>query len=217
MSQKELKEKLFVVSSFMDYTLLNENYPKSVFNFCKKNDIKEDTFYKYFGSFDAVKKMIWQSFYDNAMLLLEKDIDFGNSTPKEKLLSFYYTFFEILLLNRSYILFVFSKEEKILNKMSDLKRLRIVFKGFATELIEEGNIEKPSYLQHSPQIFSEAAWLQLGFLIQFWVGDTSESFEKTDQAIEKSVQTAFDVFENTPLSTLIDFGKFLWKEKFVSS
>ena len=120
------------------------------------------------------------------------------------------------MINRSYVLFVLSKEEKILNKMSDFKTLRIIFKGFATELIEEGNIEKPSYLQHSPRIFSEAAWVQLGFLIKFWVEDTSESFEKTDQAIEKSVQTAFDVFENTPLSSLVDFGKFLWKEKFLS-
>ena len=217
MNQKEIKEKLFIVSSFMDSTLLNENYPMSVYNFCKKNDIEEKTFYKYFGSFDAVKKMIWQSFYDNAISLLEKDKDFRDSSPKEKLLSFYYTFFEILLLNRSYILFVLSKEEKILNKISDLKTLRINFKAFATELIEEGNTEKPSYLQHPPKIFSEAAWVQLGFLLKFWVDDTSESFEKTDQAIEKSVQTAFDVFENTPFSTLIDFGKFLWKEKFVSS
>ena len=217
MNQKEIKEKLFIVSSFMDSTLLNENYPMSVYNFCKKNDIEEKTFYKYFGSFDAVKKMIWQSFYDNAISLLEKDKDFRDSSPKEKLLSFYYTFFEILLLNRSYILFVFSKEGKILNKISDLKTLRINFKAFATGLIEEGNTEKPSYLQHPPKIFSEAAWVQLGFLLKFWVDDTSESFEKTDQAIEKSVQTAFDVFENTPLSTLIDFGKFLWKEKFVSS
>jgi hypothetical protein len=160
--------------------------------------------------------MIWKSFYDNAISLLKKDKDFRDSTPKEKLLSFYYTFFEILLLNRSYILFVLSKEQKILNKISDLKVLRVNFKAFATELIEEGNIEKPSYLQHPPKIFSEAAWVQLGFLLKFWVEDTSESFEKTDQAIEKSVQTAFDVFENTPLSTLIDFGKFLWKEKFVS-
>jgi hypothetical protein len=151
------------------------------------------------------------------MSLLEKDKNFDVSSPKEKLLSFYFTFFEVLLLNRSYVLFVLSKEEKILSKMSNLKTLRILFKGFATELIEEGNINKASYLQHSPNIFSEAAWLQLCFLLKFWVEDTSESFEKTDQAIEKSVQTAFDVFENTPLSTLIDFGKFLWKEKFVSS
>jgi hypothetical protein len=217
MNKKENKDRLFIISSFMDYTLLNENYPKSVYNFCKKNDIQEKTFYKDFGSLDAIKKMIWQSFYENAMSLLEKDKNFDVSPPKEKLLSFYFTFFEVLLLNRSYILFVLSEEEKILSKMSNLKTLRILFKGFATELIEEGNINKPSYLQHSPKIFSEAAWLQLCFLLKFWVEDTSESFEKTDQAIEKSVQTAFDVFENTPLSSLIDFGKFLWKEKFVSS
>lgn len=217
MNKKENKDRLFIISSFMDYTLLTENFPKSVYNFCKKNDIQEKTFYKDFGSLDAIKKMIWQSFYENAMSLLEKDKNFDVSSPKEKLLSFYFTFFEVLLLNRSYVLFVLSKEEKILSKMSNLKTLRILFKGFATELIEEGNINKPSYLQHSPKIFSEAAWLQLCFLLKFWVEDTSESFEKTDQAIEKSVQTAFDVFENTPLSTLIDFGKFLWKEKFVSS
>jgi hypothetical protein len=217
MNKKENKDRLFIISSFMDYTLLTENYPKSVYNFCKKNDIQEKTFYKDFGSLDAIKKMIWQSFYENAMSLLEKDKNFDVSSPKEKLLSFYFTFFEVLLLNRSYVLFVLSKEEKILSKMSNLKTLRILFKGFATELIEEGNINKSSYLQHSPNIFSEAAWLQLCFLLKFWVEDTSESFEKTDQAIEKSVQTAFDVFENTPLSTLIDFGKFLWKEKFVSS
>ncbi len=217
MNKKENKDRLFIISSFMDYTLLNENYPKSVYNFCKKNDIQEKTFYKDFGSLDAIKKMIWQSFYENAMSLLEKDKNFDVSSPKEKLLSFYFTFFEVLLLNRSYVLFVLSEEEKILSKMGNLKTLRILFKGFATELIEEGNINKSSYLQHSPKIFSEAAWLQLCFLLKFWVEDTSESFEKTDQAIEKSVQTAFDVFENTPLSTLIDFGKFLWKEKFVSS
>ena len=216
MSQKKIDERLYIISSYIDYTLLNEKHPISIFNFCKKNDIKEKTFYKYFGSLDAVKKMIWQSFIDNAMSLLKKDKDFSDSKPKEKLLSFYYTFFEILLINRSYVLFVLSKEEKILNKMTDFKTLRIIFKGFATELIEEGNMEKPSYLQHSPRIFSEAAWVQLGFLIKFWVEDNSESFEKTDQAIEKSVQTAFDVFENTPLSSLIDFGKFLLKEKFVS-
>ncbi len=101
--------------------------------------------------------------------------------------------------------------------MGHLSSLRKLFKAFATELIEEGNSEKPSYLQHPPQIFSEAAWVQLGFLLKFWMEDTSKAFEKTDQAIEKSVQTAFDVFDNTPVSTLIDFGKFLWKEKFVTN
>jgi hypothetical protein len=44
--------------------------------------------------------------------------------------------------------------------------------------------------------------------------DKSPGFEKTDMAIEKSVQTVFELFDNTPLDRIIDFGKFLWKENF---
>ena len=52
------------------------------------------------------------------------------------------------------------------------------------------------------------------FLLKFWMDDSSPSFEKTDMAIEKSVQTVFELFDNTPLDSVIDFGKFLWNEKF---
>ena len=43
--------------------------------------------------------------------------------------------------------------------------------------------------------------------------DHSPQFEKTDVAIEKSVNTVFDVFDNTPLERVLDFGKFLFKER----
>jgi hypothetical protein len=60
--------------------------------------------------------------------------------------------------------------------------------------------------------FSEGAWVQLLFLLKFWMDDDSPSFEKTDMAIEKSVRIVFDVFDNTPIDSIVDFGKFLWKE-----
>ena len=216
MSPKEKKEKLAIVNAFMAYTLENDHYPKSVYKFCKKNEMEEKAFYKFFGSLDGVKESIWLSFYQNSMSLLEKDENFEMAKPKDKLLSFYFTFFEVLLLNRSYVLFALTGDEKMMDKMVQLSSVRKMFKGFAYELIEDGNVDKPSYLQHPPKIFSEAAWVQLGFLLKFWLEDSSADFEKTDQAIEKSVQTAFDVFDNTPLSSLVDFGKFLWKEKFAT-
>ena len=43
--------------------------------------------------------------------------------------------------------------------------------------------------------------------------DTSTSFEKTDIFIEKAVNTSFDILNITPLKSLIDFGKFIFKEK----
>lgn len=47
-------------------------------------------------------------------------------------------------------------------------------------------------------IFAEAVWIQFLFLLKFWANDNSPAFESTDVAIEKSVNTAFDVFDNTP-------------------
>ena len=47
--------------------------------------------------------------------------------------------------------------------------------------------------------------------------DNSPAFEKTDVAIEKSVKAIFDVFETTPLESILDFGKFLVKENFTSA
>jgi hypothetical protein len=43
--------------------------------------------------------------------------------------------------------------------------------------------------------------------------DSSPSFEKTDIYIEKSVKVTFELIAITPIDSLIDFGKFLFKEK----
>jgi len=51
------------------------------------------------------------------------------------------------------------------------------------------------------------------FLLQFWINDSSAGFEKTDAAIEKSVKTVFDLFDTNTIDSVIDFGKFLWKER----
>jgi hypothetical protein len=49
--------------------------------------------------------------------------------------------------------------------------------------------------------------------IKFWLDDTSAAFEKTDIFIEKAVNTSFDLVNIKPLESLIDLGKFLFKEK----
>jgi translation initiation factor IF-3 len=49
-------------------------------------------------------------------------------------------------------------------------------------------------------------------LMKFWMEDKSTGFEKTDIFIEKAVKATFDLIENTPVQSLIDLGKFLYKE-----
>jgi len=74
--------------------------------------------------------------------------------------------------------------------------------------------KKFSFTKHNTQVFSEAAWAQFLFILKFNLEDDSPGFEKTDVAIEKSINTVFDVFDHTPLENVIDFGKFLAKELF---
>ena len=42
MSQKEENKKLAIITAFMGYTLENDHYPKSVYKFCKINEIEKE-------------------------------------------------------------------------------------------------------------------------------------------------------------------------------
>ena len=206
------KDKL--ISLYMDYVLEEEKRPKTVYKFCKENKMKEEEFYNFYGSLEGLQKGIWERFYEHTINVLQKSPEFETFSNREKMLTFFYTFFEMLTANRSYVLFSLKEHENQLKNLQQLKGLRKNVKSFAAELIEDANAEKNiQALQQPEKIFSEAAWVQLMFLMKFWMDDNSAQFESTDVAIEKSVNTVFDVFDNTPLERVIDLGKFLWKEK----
>lgn len=204
-----------LIGLFMEYTLENDKIPASVYKFCKYNKLKEEEFYGFYGSLEALQSSIWDKFFKNTMDLLVKNKQYNAMSNEEKMLTFFFTFFENLGLNRSYVLFVLKAHANPIENLGQLKGLRKQFKSFASELIEQGNSEKNlKILKHNAPLFSEGAWLQFLFLLKFWMEDGSPGFEKTDIAIEKSVTTIFQIFENTPLEKIIDLGKFLYKENF---
>ncbi len=204
-----------IIGWYMDTVLEHETVPKSIYKFCKSNKIKEEEFYHFFGSFEGLQQTIWEKFYGNTLNVMQKNADYETMGNQDKMLTFFFTFFENLTLNRSYVLFALKQHRNTLENLSQLKGLRKNIKDFATELIDERNSEKNlKILKQNPQIFSEGAWIQFLFLLQFWMDDTSADFEKTDIAIEKSVTTIFQIFNNSSLEKIIDFGKFLYKENF---
>ncbi len=204
-----------LISAYMTQALEADRSPVSVFKFCKENNIPEAEFYALFGSMESLQKEIWIFFFEETKTLLEQDEAYAGYGNRERMLSFYFTFFELLGLNRSYVLFALGQTAEPMQQLGQLKGLRRSIKLFARELIEDANAEKNSKItKHNPDIFSEGAWLQLAFLLRFWIQDDSPGFEKTDVAIEKSVNTIFDIFDNTPLERVLDFGKFLFKERF---
>lgn len=203
-----------LISLYMEKVLNEEKFPTSIYKFCKEHNFTEPEFYSFFGSFEGIQLEIWNDFFFQAMSLLKKEESFNGYSSKEKLLSFYYTFFEILTLNRSYILIALKDQKNVLESLRQLKGLRFNIKKCASQIMEEENKKSSSRLLKQPvSIFSEGIWLQTLFLLKFWMDDNSEAFEKTDIAIEKSVKAAFDVFDTRPLESVLDLGKFIWKEK----
>ena len=198
----------------MEYTLEHNAAPKSVYIFAKKYNFQEEIFYKYFGNFDALEQTIFKTFFDNTIILLEKSDDYKSYESRNQLLSFYYSFFELLTANRSYVVYALEGNKNNLTKSKSLKGLKHSF----TKYIESLNIPLLEMKQETLDkiqntTLKETAWLQLSLTIKYWLKDTSPSFEKTDVFIEKSVNTSFDILNTKPIKSIIDLGKFLYKDK----
>ena len=213
-TNKHLIDDNQIISFYMNDVLEGNEEIKNVYSFCKKHNIEESDFYTFFGSFDTVKKSIWIKFFDNAVATIEKEIAFENYSDKNKLLTLYFTLFEVMTLNRSYILFSLKENKDGLKNLKNLQGFRIIFKEFIVSIIQSSSSESNDKISRVTQpVFSEGAWLQFLFLLKFWMDDDSKGFEKTDVLIEKSVNTVVDLLDTKPLESLFDLGKFLWKEK----
>jgi len=217
-AKKKLKEgvaKSTIIALYMEYVLDSGDVPKSVYKFCKEVAIAENDFYRFFGSFASLQKDIWNTFFEVTINLLGKEKSYESYGHSEKMLTFFYTFFEMLTVNRGYVLFAMERYDGrgSVQNLRQLKGLRRRVKDFSSDLIQEGNDQKVFKLTRNPtDVFSEGAWLQFLFLLKFWINDNSAGFEKTDVAIEKSVRAIFAVFDNSALDNILDFGKFIWKE-----
>jgi len=214
MPKKKEINALDIITYYMSYILENNCKPSSVYSFAKENKFEEAVFYNFFGSFEAVEKSIFKTFFDNTITVLEKSEDYETFDARNKLLSFYYTFFENLTANRSYVAATLDSNKMDLKKLTVLSNLKTSFTNYIDSLeIETIDLKQKNIVQIQQKSIKETAWLQLLITMKFWLNDSSANFEKTDIFIEKSVNTSFDVIDSTPLKSIIDFGKFLYKEK----
>ncbi|AWG23443.1 heat-shock protein [Flavobacterium faecale] len=213
-TQNSTTDREGIISMYMDYTLENSKKPDSVYLFAKANHITEADFYKEFGTLEAVDKAIFGLFFSKTVDLIAKDPAYHEYETKNKLLSFYFTFFEMLTMNRSYVLLTLKEHKNMLKNMSQLAPLRTDFKNYFGEILDDNYLLKQEKIQKIQlKGLQESAWIQFLFTMKFWMDDDSAAFEKTDIYIEKSVKLSFELINVAPLDSLIDFGKFLFKEK----
>lgn len=206
-----------IVSLYMDQVLEKGEKPKSVYHFAKENDFTEAEFYAFFGTLEGLEKEIFRLFLANTIDLLHKNAEYQEYDMKNKMLSFYFTYFEILTANRSYVLQSLKFDRNPLKNLVQLTTLRDSFKEYVSEILtDDYRLQQEKFQKFQEKGLQESAWLQLMLTIKFWVDDESAAFEKTDIFIEKSVNASFELMNVAPLNHLIDLGKFLFKEKIYS-
>ncbi|HEX6893389.1 MAG TPA: TetR family transcriptional regulator C-terminal domain-containing protein [Chryseolinea sp.] len=203
-----------IQSAYIEYLLTNGRRPVSVFKFCLDLGIKEDDFYEQAGSFDGLERQIWKGFIEDTIGRLNRDDSFNSFDTREKVLAFYYALFEKLRLHRSYILLQLENSRKPELVPQYIKGFKLDFESFLASILNEGKAKgdvanRPVLDKRYPQLF----WIHMGFILLFWKDDSSPGFEKTDAAIEKSVNLAFDLIGKGAVDTAIDFAKFLYQNK----
>ena len=218
--------------AYTDYVLEHGHQPTSVFQFAKKLKLAEADFYTHYASFDAIEADIWLTFFTEAKATVEADETYQGYSVREKLLAFYYTWIELLKGQRSFVVYSYGRlREGAMTSPTSRAGMRArragvnaqnrvlypfkdAFFDYARDLLAEGRESKE--VEPRPFItdrYPNALWRQTLFLLDFWVNDASKNFEKTDTAIEKAVNTSFDLIGRSPLDTLFDFAKFVYRNR----
>ncbi len=197
-------------NAYIDYVLTEGGKPKSVYVFAKENNLTEEEFYNFFGSFEGIEESIWNDLTGKALAEVQSQEVWNQYSAREKALSFFYGFVESLKSKRSFALYSLKHSEKSLGSPSILKGSKKVFEHFATDLIQQGiEYAELANRRFLSEKYKDALWVQFGVILHFWTKDNSAGFEKTDEAIEKGINVSFDLFEKSPLDSLIDYGKFM--------
>ena len=207
-AEKDFTKK--IIAQYMNFVLENSRPPHSAYEFSKNQSFSEEDFYNHFGSFENLAQSIFLEFFKNTITLIHKNKDYQEFDAKEKLITFYFTLFEVLKGNRSYVMTALSEA----SEGNQLKKIKKEFKAYIQSLdIDVIDLNQKNLNDIQEKGIACFAWEQFIFILKFWLKDSSPAFEKTDLLIEKSLTASFDLINSTPLRSLIDLSKFLIKDR----
>ena len=210
---KKSRDQLIDIS--MNY-LAKNSFEVSLGDLCKATKIKKAQFKEEFESIEHFEQFVWCEMMRSALHTSQADAQFASFSKREKLLSVYYLFFENCGLNSDFLKASISHHGKrgMLPVLSNLKEEFISFIGanhrISLPLVKQ---YEASFSKISDAVVGEAFYGQLLLLLDFWASDSSEGYEKTDIAIEKTVRASLDILDVTPVKSVLDFAKFFWQER----
>lgn len=206
-----------LIDSYIEYTLTHQKSPSSVYEFTKLVNMAETEFYSHYASLEALEMDIFRQWFIQTRDGVTQTEIYDQYSVREKMLAFFFGWIEKLKQQRSFVKYMFERKSRHLPMPQFpvfLKSTRESFLDYARQLVtdamDKNEITERKYVSDK---YDEALWANLLFVMGFWLKDSSNAFEKTDEAIERSVNLAFDLMGRSPLDSMIEFGKFLFQNR----
>lgn len=200
-----------LINKYIDL-VLNDEKVGSVYKFCKSVGIEEKVFYSEVGSISHLEKVFWEKRLERTLATLHDDPAYQEYDARQKILAFFFTWIEELTSHRSFILHQMERHKKWELFKGVLKSYKEPFEAYINGVLSEGmasgEIIERKYID---QAYAKGFWAELLFVLKFWINDDSKAFVHTDEAIEKSVNLAFEFMGKSPIDSMIDFGRFVMK------
>ena len=219
--------------SYIEYCVSNQKRPESLKVFAEMQEMLLSDLQKKYVSFEKLEAEIFAEIWKNTQNQLSNDAMFYQYNGREKLLSLYYTWFELLKHYKDFILFLekqgnfwietldylsfgkFSAKylvQPIFNSFPPyIKEMQIPFKRFTQNILNNAVGEEVANRFWLNSRYADVLWLMTLFLFRFWLKDESKENEKTDAAIEKALNWFFDVIKPNAWDSGFDFAKFVWQ------
>jgi hypothetical protein len=210
-----MEKREIIQKTYREYVLEHGTPPPSVYIFMKRLNFEEGEFYEFYNNFEAIEQDNWVQSFQKARQLAEQEEVYAQYSVREKLLSLYYTWVEVLKKDRSFYVYSYHRlRQPVARHTGHLSQLKETFYAFGLELVMEGRESKEILIR--PVIsdkYVDGLWMQCLYILDFWVKDTSRGFEKTDTAIEKMVNTSFDLMGQSVVDTVLDLAKFVYQNR----
>jgi hypothetical protein len=175
------------------------------FTLSQKVGLAEKDFFQYFSSVDDIGRKIWANLCDSVMLELNQSELYSSYAARQKILSYFFTFFEIARTERTFITRTIDKDRVVGAYAKKFKEiaLDIIQEGIATE-----DIQERFYSSYYPDI----VWNLHFSLLKFWISDDSENFVETEKAIEVYSKVPLEIMGPNIFDSIFDSIKFSIKQ-----
>jgi len=174
----------------------------NTYTISRKAEITEKEFFEHFTSAEDVGRKVWTNIGDSVIEALSGSELYNSYPPRQKILSYYFTFFEIALNERTFI-------ERTAESSKYTRAYKDSFKTFIGDIVQEGiAMEDIKERLSLSNYYPEVLWDLHMKLIRFWMNDQSDKFVETEKAVEMFSRVPLELMGPNLLDSVFDTLKF---------